>query len=205
MRADWDDAPKRVRDSDKFPRLISMLAAAAIGIGGAYWANQPAELPDEVTEQQAEPAPPTVTVTKRIEPEPAPQPTQERQTVFHDGNYTPRQPVNIMESRHIQHAIYQGQQPREVRTSSRGLNGSGQAVVHWEDARGRRSTWPTSYTYSRSQIDNNSLCSNYRRGSIEYRTCRKGAREWLQAQCDSDRHSTEARRMFCFAGSSFRP
>jgi len=86
-----------------------------------------------------------------------------------------------------------------------GLNGTGSARFYWDDARGDREHYSSDFSYRNSQINNSTFCTNYRRGSIEYRGCRKAAREWLKRQCDSDRHRDDWHRMYCFAASSFRP
>ena len=86
-----------------------------------------------------------------------------------------------------------------------GLNGTGHARFFWEDARGDREHYSSEFSFRNSQIDNTTFCTNYRRGSLEYRGCRKAAREWLQRQCRSDQHNDEWRGMYCFAGNSFRP
>lgn len=90
-------------------------------------------------------------------------------------------------------------------TEASGLNGNGHASFHWEDARGDRTRYSSQFSFRNSEIDNSTFCTNYRRGSIEYRGCRKAAREWLQGQCRSDEHEGEWHEMYCFAGSSFRP
>lgn len=125
-----------------------------------------------------------------------------RQTVFNDRNYEARAPDNIMESAHV---------PRLPAASARrerpraGLSGSGDARFEWVDARRKRSRWQTRYEYRNGVINNSSFCRNYRRGSIEYRTCRKGARAWLAERCgDGTRLASARQRMYCHAHSGFR-
>ena len=126
-----------------------------------------------------------------------------RQTSFNDDNYVPRPLVNVMESRHVRQ--YAQSQPRRIeQPRQRGLNGTGTATFFWEDARGRRSRWQTAYSYRNSLIDTASFCSNYRRGSIDYRTCRKGAKAWLGERCgNGNRVAGERQRMYCHAHSGF--
>lgn len=126
-----------------------------------------------------------------------------RQTSFSDDNYAPRQLVNVMESRHVRQ--YAQSQPRRIeQPRQRGLNGTGTATFFWEDARGQRSRWQTAYSYRNSLIDTASFCSNYRRGSIDYRTCRKGAKAWLGERCgNGNRVAGERQRMYCHAHSGF--
>ena len=129
--------------------------------------------------------------------------SDERQTSFSDDNYVPRRDVNVMESRHVRE--YARTESRRVESPrSRGLNGTGQVTVKWEDARRRVTRWRTSYTYRNSRIDNASFCSNYRRGSIEYRTCRKAAKAWLGERCgNANRVGSERQRMYCHAHNGF--
>ena len=126
-----------------------------------------------------------------------------RQTSFNDDNYVPRPLVNVMESSHVRQ--YAQSQPRRIeQPRQRGLNGTGTATFYWEDARGRRSRWQTAYSYRNSLIDTASFCSNYRRGSIDYRTCRKGAKAWLGERCgNGNRVAGERQRMYCHAHSGF--
>ncbi|MFN3579243.1 MAG: hypothetical protein ACK4VV_02060 [Pseudomonas sp.] len=124
-----------------------------------------------------------------------------RQTSFNDANYTPSSQINIIPSVPVNAApqrvaAVQGQGPR--RTAP--------ALVHWRDARGRLTSWQTSYSYQQGVIDNHSLCLTLGPGSIDYRTCRKGAREWLKERCNTSRSIPLGRRtMYCKAHSSYRP
>ena len=63
-------------------------------------------------------------------------------------------------------------------------------------------------------IDGTSVCGNHRRGSIDYRECRKAAKQHFHEQCrtwrarfDGDRkdHSERMRIRYCGAASSFSP
>lgn len=65
-----------------------------------------------------------------------------------------------------------------------------------------------------NRIDYTSVCSNHRRGSIDYRECRKGAKQFFKDQCRAWRARWEAdrgagnRRMeqrYCSAGNGFSP
>lgn len=210
MKAEWDDAPLRMKSHhSKLPIIVSLMIVGSIAAASLYWISRPKiepQAPTPAQVHQPQPQPAVVVDRPRTPEEQAAAKPDERQTVFNDSNYIPRLNVNLMESQHVRRAAQQHAADDRRRQTNRGLNGSRQIVVHWEDARGRRTDWPTSFTFDRNQIDNNSLCSNYRRGSIEYRTCRKGAREWLKGRCRSDRNmSDEWRTMYCFSGSNFRP
>jgi len=130
----------------------------------------------------------------------------ERQTVFNDSNYAPPPTINTMESRHVTIASRtQNPAPQSRTVNSSRLNGTSQVILKWRDARGRESRWPTAFSYRNSQIDNDSFCKNYRSGSIDYRTCRKAAKEWLNGQCGSgNRVQGDWQRMYCLAANGFR-
>jgi hypothetical protein len=122
-----------------------------------------------------------------------------RQTSFDDTNYTPSKQINIIQSLPFN--------PSQIATRKQpqGLRGSAPAMVHWQDARGRITRWQTHFEFENSRIDNRSFCLNLRKGSLEYRECRKGAREWLKGQCRTSANlPAEWRRMYCNANSSYR-
>ncbi|MFK3972686.1 hypothetical protein ACI2KS_18360 [Pseudomonas sp. NPDC087358] len=75
-----------------------------------------------------------------------------------------------------------------------------QLIQQW-DGRG----WYTArWQVLDNQIDSTSVCANYRRGSIEFRECRKGAKIWFKEQCR--RGGTESsHQRYCSAASSFNP
>ncbi|MFS6897500.1 hypothetical protein ABMZ29_21260, partial [Pseudomonas aeruginosa] len=63
-------------------------------------------------------------------------------------------------------------------------------------------------------IDGSSVCANHRRGSIDYRECRKAAKQHFHEQCriwraryDNDRKvsSDRMKMRYCTAASSFNP
>jgi hypothetical protein len=79
-------------------------------------------------------------------------------------------------------------------------SGGGKYLAHWQVVDNR--------------IDGTSVCSNHRRGSIDYRECRKGAKQFYKAQCkawgerwnaDSQDWSKQMQRRYCGAASSFSP
>ncbi|WP_341706632.1 hypothetical protein [Halopseudomonas sp.] len=232
MRADWDERPRRRRRADESAGRLIRWGFWGVAAVLVLYASQP-ELVERLSErfyagapiqQQAASPAPALTPPQPVEPVSEHQsPITEadlaaaraialgqtgsssggRQTSFSDDNYVPRRDVNVMESRHVREYA-QAQPSRPAPSRPRGLNGSGTVTVTWEDARRRVSRWPTSYTYRNSIIDTASFCSNYRRGSIEYRTCRKGAKAWLGQRCgNGNRVGDERQRMYCHAHSGF--
>ncbi|MCF7531428.1 hypothetical protein [Pseudomonas petrae] len=55
-----------------------------------------------------------------------------------------------------------------------------------------------------NQIDSTSVCANLRRGSIEFRECRKGAKVWFRNECRKGGDDASHQR-YCSAASSFNP
>lgn len=68
------------------------------------------------------------------------------------------------------------------------------------------STYRAEWSVGDNRIDYGSVCSNYRKGSIEYRECRKGAKQWFKQQCARYRSSGSAlKERYCSAASGFSP
>lgn len=57
-----------------------------------------------------------------------------------------------------------------------------------------------------NRIDYGSVCGNHRRGSIEYRECRKGAKQWFKEKC-AELRKAEAQKVtrekYCSAAEGF--
>jgi hypothetical protein len=122
-----------------------------------------------------------------------------RQTNFNDTNYASSKQINI-----IQSLPFNSSQPA-TRKQPKGLRGSAPASIYWQDARGRITSWQTYFAFQNSRIDNRTFCLNLRKGSLEYRECREGAREWLKGQWRTSAIlPAEWRRMYCNAHSSYR-
>lgn len=244
MRADWEDAPLRVRERPSHTNLgFSIVLVCAIAVGVAYWAkpdqtleafgkarqaavalfnNARAKTESGYSSTGAEAIGQAEEASERSQAEmlegmediivykntPPANPPGTRQTVFNDSNYTPVTSVNIMESRPVVQAMNerQSRQARQERIlASAGLNGTSRVQLQWEDARGRPTYWNTTYSYQNSRIDNNSFCRNHGSGSIEYRTCRKAAKRWLNTKCgNANRVQGEWQKMYCLAYNGFR-
>lgn len=195
-----------------------------LGCAGGWWAWGPYQAPSEAVADVAPvAAPPQPAAPGQVDVRPdydaiveaklresaaenalamSPPAAEQKQTEFNDQNYVARQPDNILESRHI---LSRAGQPSTERRAADRPTGSATATFDWRDARRQRSRWKTRYEYHNGVIDTGSFCRNYRRGSIEYRTCRKGARAWLAERCgDGTRLASAQQRMYCHAHSGFR-
>lgn len=109
---------------------------------------------------------------------------QKRQTVFNDDNYIPRGTDNIISAVSTRRTTYRQQKPKKSRFSN----------THWQSwrwesyASGFRSKTKSgqfSYVETERGIDTYSVCANYKRGSFDYRDCRKAAKKWFESQCSS--------------------
>jgi hypothetical protein len=75
-------------------------------------------------------------------------------------------------------------------------------ISGWDGNGSYEATWQV----VNNEVDSTSVCLNYRRGSIEYRECRKGAKQWFKDRCrTADGLSENTRRRYCSAASSFSP
>ncbi|MCS3469293.1 hypothetical protein M2401_003031 [Pseudomonas sp. JUb42] len=83
-------------------------------------------------------------------------------------------------------------------------------IWQWDGKR----TYFAQWLVEANRIDDSSVCGNYRRGSVEYRECRKGAKVYFRDQCQSwgkrwDQSggvgSKVAQERFCSAASNFNP
>jgi len=226
VKADWDDAPRHIRKGKrKLPTGISAILAVVLVAGIFYmadrngWGNY---LKHQLTPPNARYHPPLPTVSSPAAPhQPAPEDTfwnnvernkqveadrtASRQTVFNDANYSPRTDINTIQSPHRQGTHASG---RVATSRQQVLNGARQVTLRWEDARRNRYDWRGEYRWRDSQIVYDDLCASpspHRKGSIEYRACRKAAKVYLRDQCRAGWAKNQAmRRMYCHAESTFR-
>lgn len=128
---------------------------------------------------------------------------------FNDNNYRPRQPVNTYSPPVIeQRAAAPAAIPRQQPTVSR--ERTAKWIKGWNGGTNYLAEWISVSNY----IDSSSVCANHRRGSIDYRECRKAAKQHFHTQCrawrvryDNDRqdHSERMKQRYCSASSSFSP
>ena len=220
MKADWKDAPNRLRPGKrKLPLKITVILGAGV-LAGAFYMSERIGWTDYL-KQRVNPVDtryqtlPT-RITKPTEPnKPAPDigggtPTgmeqrAARQIIFNDSNYRPRTDINTIPGL-TQHAL---EPPRPTtRRQELGLNGSRQVRLSWEGTRRNRYNWLGEYRWQNSQISYNDLCTKpirYKKGSIEYRACRKAAKVYLRDQCRAGRDKSQTmRRIYCRAENAFR-
>ena len=138
---------------------------------------------------------------------------QRAQNAYNDNNYTPKQPQNTYSPPVIQPAYQQvaanesTSQPQERRATR---EKEGRWIDKWSGGARYYAEWLVIDNY----IDGGSVCANHKRGSIDFRECRKGAKQFFKEQCrewdqryQSDRKdwSDRMKQRYCSAGSNFNP
>lgn len=226
MKADLDDAPKNLqskgKSSDIARWLISGVVGCAITFGLLYMAgvrftntHKLATYAEQDTYSSYEPL-------EEIEP---PQKTSEqifwesveadnrrqaelnagKQTAFNDSNYQPKRIENTYNPPTYQQASSSQSQTRRVQRERDG---------HWIDKWSGGARYYAEWVIVKNHIDGTSVCANHRRGSIDYRECRKGAKQFFKDECKgwSDRYSSDRKdwsdrmkQRYCSAASNFNP
>ena len=128
---------------------------------------------------------------------------------FNDNNYAPKQPANTYTPPAIQQvAATQRTEKRQTNQTSR------ERTTRWIRSWNGGSKYWVEWVAVNNYIDGSSVCANHRRGSIDYRECRKAAKQHFHEECktwraryDSDRKTSSDRMKtrYCSAASSFNP
>ena len=233
MRSDWDDAPPRLKKSRGSngvgKSLISILLGLSLGAALLHIAGKP--IPFLQTRQpntqveQPQFLPPSPSV---LEEPKAQKPTAEqmfwsslkqqeaerkariKQTDYNDHNYTPRQPDNIVNMEGVRQSSAYQQPLQQTTTRHSATETDMQTVPKWSGGGAYLASWNIVNNY----IDGGSVCGNHKRGSIDYRECRKGAKQYFKQECrkwesryQSDREvrSDLLKQRYCSAASGFSP
>ena len=120
-----------------------------------------------------------------------------RQTEFNDRNYQPSRQVNTSAPVRAQPTKSRARtesKPRDIRNRTE--------RVRWTNGRGELTEYQVYYEYDGTHVTFASVCSNHRKGSIDYRNCRKAAKQWFAGRCNN---SSSSGRMYCHADNAFRP
>lgn len=235
MRSDWDDAPgylKARKRSGEFGKwVIAGLIGTSITGGLLLWADSHMRIPlfHSTPTPIAKTAPSDYQPAYEFEevPEPARTPEQifwesvakrdsqhppARQTDYNDHNYTPRGAENVVSSESLRNssAYQRASEPAQSASYSRSVEHEG----HWIDKWSGGARYYAEWTAVNNYIESTSVCANHKRGSIDYRECRKGAKQYFHEQCKAWRERYEAdrkdqselmRQRYCSAASSFSP
>ncbi|MGE8504673.1 MAG: hypothetical protein ACN6P1_20855 [Pseudomonas sp.] len=228
MKADWDDAPRHMQSKGKGTDIarwiFSGLAGCAITFGILYFASgnlngglfksKPvAAEPESYSryEPLEEIAPPQKTSEQifweNVEADNRRQAAlnAEKQNVFNDNNYQPKQVENTYSP-----PTYQQAASSQVQTTRVQRERDGYWIDKWSGGARYYAEWEVVNNY----IEGTSVCANHRRGSIDYRECRKGAKQFFKEQCKgwSDRYKSDRKawsdrmkQRYCSAASNFNP
>lgn len=198
-----------------------------IHVGGKPWFNQEPGQPMQPMQPVSQPSVASYEAPA-AEPTPAPQQrplTQEeldwfeegtaraleqRQTSFNDNNYTPKQPASTYTPPAAHRIAAATPSANEPRSHTVNRERTAKWIKGWNGGIDYLAEWVSANNY----IDGASVCANHRRGSIDYRECRKAAKQHFHEQCrawrtrfGSDRkdHSDRMKTRYCGAASSFNP
>lgn len=233
MKSDWDDAPPRLKASKGNSGIGSWLFAVILGtgfgVGLLYLAGIPipflqnSQQVAQIEQPQEEPS----SLPAFEEPDPN-QPTAEemfwssvkqqetdrkariKQTDFNDNNYTPRQPDNVVSMEGVRQPSAYQQPSQQTTTRSRTIEKHGEWIDKWSGGARYYATW----TIVNNYIDGGSVCGNHKRGSIDYRECRKGAKQFFKDECrvwggrwqnNREPLSDRMKQRYCSAASNFNP
>ncbi|WP_394239140.1 hypothetical protein [Pseudomonas anguilliseptica] len=232
MKSDWDDAPDYIRNNKKQSPwrtvvilgvgsaitwgLIALFAKPividvnqlkqAIRVGGQpVFSKQPAQTYS--APQVAQPSPRQADI--EWSEQQAALAIAPGQNSFNDDNYTPKQPGNIYTPTAYKQ-VAQASNRNERRSKPVRRERSIQWIKGWDGGTGYLAEWVTVNNY----IDSTSVCANHRRGSIDYRECRKAAKQHYHEECrtwrvkyENDRkdHSSRMEQRYCSAANGFSP
>src|SRR3990167_5018980 len=128
------------------------------------------------------------------------------QNSFNDENYRPKQPQNTYSPPVIEEAPVVSE--RRQRNVNREI--TSKWIKSWNGGTDYLAEWVAVNNY----IDSSSVCANHRKGSIDYRECRKAAKQHYHEECrtwraryDNDRkdHSDRMKQRYCSVSSNFSP
>jgi hypothetical protein len=119
---------------------------------------------------------------------------QSRQTSFNDSNYTPRPVANTMQPPPARYYASNSPSSTQTRSVSRETHLSNWS---WENGHNKqRVGGQFQWTVVNDQIDFSSVCQNYKRGSLVYRDCRKGAKVAFKQICSQYQPACAAENNF---------
>lgn len=129
---------------------------------------------------------------------------------FSDKNYTPKQPASTYTPPATHRIAQAPQQAQQRQTKQVSRERTSRWIKSWNGGTNYLAEWLSVNNY----IDGTSVCANHRRGSIDYRECRKAAKQHFHEECktwraryDRDRKTSSDRMKtrYCSAASSFNP
>jgi len=119
---------------------------------------------------------------------------ERKQTSFSDENYTPRPVANTMQPPPARYYTSSSSSNTQRRSETRETNMSNWS---WENGHNKqRVGGQFQWTVVDDQIDFSSVCQNYKRGSLIYRDCRKGAKVAFKKMCSRYQPACSAENNF---------
>ncbi|MCI0918252.1 hypothetical protein JNA64_13855 [Pseudomonas stutzeri] len=119
---------------------------------------------------------------------------ERKQTSFSDENYTPRPTVNTMQPPPARYYASNSSSSTQKRSVSRETHLSNWS---WENGHNKqRVSGQFQWMVVNDQIDFSSVCQNYKRGSLIYRDCRKGAKVSFKEMCSRYKPACAAKNNF---------
>jgi hypothetical protein len=128
---------------------------------------------------------------------------------FNDDNYTPKQPTNVYTAPTYKQ-VTAARTQAERKTNTVRQERTSKWIKSWDGGTNYLAEWVAVNNY----IDSSSVCANHRKGSIDYRECRKAAKQHFHEECRTWRarydggrkdHSDRMKKRYCSASSSFSP
>lgn len=109
----------------------------------------------------------------------------ERQTVFNDDNYTPREIENTIPG--FETSNVRSVSTKQARSTARATR----VPINWswnDGTKGKPRIYSGTfyYTMQNDVIDTTTICSNFNHGSIKKRNCRKAAKQHFKKQCKNN-------------------
>lgn len=126
------------------------------------------------------------------------------------NNYTPKQEINTYTPPATHRIAQTPQQTQQRQAKQVSRERTSKWIKSWNGGTNYLAEWVAVNNY----IDSSSVCANHRKGSIDYRECRKAAKQHYHEECrswraryDNDRkdHSDRMKQRYCSAASSFSP
>jgi len=129
---------------------------------------------------------------------------------FNDSNYIPRQPASTYTPPAIHQIAAAPRQTPQRQAQQASSERTSKWIKGWNGGTNYLAEWVSINNY----IDGTTVCANHRRGSIDYRECRKAAKQHYHEECrawrarygnDRSDHSDLMKQRYCSAASSFSP
>lgn len=117
------------------------------------------------------------------------EPSPKKQTVFNDHNYTPKGAANSVKpppARYYETGQSRTKiQARQAKVERKEAWWTWESIASGTGGRKRGSSGMFSYLVKNGMIDTSSVCGNETQGSLRYRDCRKGAKDYFAKKCKS--------------------